>query len=259
MFAMRDPLTSETPATGPSLPEWERLQGMCNLVARDFTLEIAVRLSLFVPGHIVEFGVYQGQSTMAIRRALDKWSRAYPRGLAPRKRIFACDSFQGLPEKYEKLQEGAFACAVPDLPGVDIVKGYFQDSLTPELAREVGAVSFAHLDADLYSSTTCALTWLTPLLHTGSLLLFDEFLGEQESEKRALEDWSRKTGLQCLPVAEFLRPPSGHGDRLDKRALYQVLGPEPGLPGGAEWRPEPLSFRERCGNACRRIASWFKR
>jgi hypothetical protein len=31
----------------------------------------------------------------------------------------------------------------------------------------------------------CALTWLTPLLGTGSLLLFDEFLGEQESEKRA--------------------------------------------------------------------------
>jgi hypothetical protein len=110
---------------------------------------------------------------------------------------------------------------------VEIVVGYFQDSLTDELARRVGSVSFASFDADLYSSTTCALRWLTPLLHTGSLLLFDEFLGENESEKRAFEDWSRATSLETIKIAEFGREPSGWGAKLDERALFQVIGADP--------------------------------
>jgi hypothetical protein len=249
--------------TGPWSWDWSSLRGKCNCLSRDFTLEIAVRLSLLVPGNIVEFGVYQGHSTRAIQRSLKDWAGVFPRGRVPRKTIFACDSFQGLPEKYEQLPPGSFACAVPHLPGVKIVQGYFQDSLTPELALEVGAVSLAHLDADLYSSTACALAWLTPLLHTGSLLLFDEFLGEHESEKRALEDWVRQTGVRCIPVAEFLRPPSGHGERTDKRSLYQIIGPGTGLPEGADWRPGQRSFRDRCRGACRAagrlLSSWLGR
>jgi hypothetical protein len=109
---------------------------------------------------------------------------------------------------------------------VEIVKGFFDQSLTPELATRVGRVALASLDADLYSSTMSALTWLTPLLGTGSLLLFDEFLGEQESEKRAFEDWSQKTGIRTVLVAEFMREPSDYGTKIDQRPLFQVIGNE---------------------------------
>ncbi|HXY65653.1 MAG TPA: hypothetical protein VEI45_15165 [Mycobacterium sp.] len=44
-------------------------------------------------------------------------------------------------------------------------------------------MALASLDADLFSSTLCALTWLTPLLGIGSLLLFDEYLGDGGAEK----------------------------------------------------------------------------
>lgn len=88
-------------------------------------------------------------------------------------------------------------------------------------------MSFAHLDADLYSSTRCVLSWLTPLLQTGSLLLFDEFLGEDKSEKRALDEWCAETGIRALPIGDFSRNPSGHGARVEKRVLFQVVTDKP--------------------------------
>jgi hypothetical protein len=189
-------------------------------------MEVAVRQSLFVPGDIIEFGVYQGHSVRAIQKALKRYSSEFPAGSVPTKAIYACDSFEGLPEKFEQCNVGTFKTEPPHLPGIHIVKGYFENSLTPKLAREIGKVSFAHLDADLYSSTMCALTWLTPLLRTGSLLAFDEFLGEGNSEKRAFQNWMQQTGVRCMQVAEFLREPSGHSDTLDQRVFYQVLGVE---------------------------------
>src|SRR4029079_8985852 len=137
---------------------------------------------------------------------------------------FACDSFQGLPERYENAGVGAFACTPPTIPGVHIVEGFFEDSLTPELAARVGRVALASLDADVYSSTLCALRWLTPLLGTGSLLLFDQFLGENAAEKRAFENWSGESGIRTVRVASFAREPAGLGDILEERALFQVVG-----------------------------------
>jgi len=200
---------------------WEQLQGRTTLPSRKSVLQLCVAMSAALPGHIMEFGVAEGASTRTLRRAA-----------ASKKRVFACDSFKGLREKFENAEVGTFACEPPRIRGVDIVEGYFEDSLTTELSSRVGRVAFASLDADLYSSTICALRWLTPLLGSGSLLLFDEFLGENESEKRAFEDWRRETGVQTILIAEFLREPSGWGTKIDKRTLFQVIGDElvPKLP-----------------------------
>ncbi len=195
---------------------WEYLRDWATFLPRESVIELAVELSRRVPRNIIEFGVSTGESTRVLRRALGR----------SEKRIFACDSFKGLPEKFENAEIGTFACAPPRIPGVTIVEGYFQESLTPQLTAEVGRVALASLDADLYSSTICALRWMTPLLGTGSLLLFDEFLGENASEKRVFEEWSQETGVQTLKVAEFLREPSGWGTRLDQRLLFQVIGEE---------------------------------
>ena len=194
---------------------WEHLEKRLTLLKRGSVISVVAILVRQVDGNIVEFGVADGTSTRLWRRALK----------GSGKRIFACDSFEGLSEKYEEAEIGAFACEPPRIRGVEIVKGYFEDSLTPELASRVGRVAMASLDADLYSSTTCALRWLTPLLGTGSLLLFDEFLGEKESEKRAFEDWLEDSGIEVVKIAEFLRDPSGFSvGSPDKRVLFQVVG-----------------------------------
>jgi predicted O-methyltransferase YrrM len=183
---------------------------------------MAVQLARPVPGNIVEFGTWKGHSIRTIRDEL--WmSRLWDRRQRG-KRIFACDSFEGLPEEYEGLPAGNFATQVPKLAGVRIVKGFFEDSLTQELANEVGQVSLAHLDADLESATTTALNWLTPLLRPGSVLVFDEFIGEDPAEERALVEWSERTGVNTTLLALFGREPSGRADRTDRRAILQVVG-----------------------------------
>ncbi|MGI5131324.1 TylF/MycF/NovP-related O-methyltransferase [Pseudonocardia sp. CA-107938] len=204
--------------------EWPRLRGRVTYPSRASVLEFAVHLARPVPGHVVEFGVWQGASTRVIRDELARtrvWSPTQPR-----KRIYACDSFEGLPENYEHLAAGTFATAVPRLRGVRIVKGFFQDSLTPALAAEVGQVSLAHFDADLHSATETALNWVTPLLRGGSLLLFDEFDGEDPAEARAFAEWSERTQVETALIAWFGREPSGKGAMSDRRALFQVIGDE---------------------------------
>ena len=241
-------MLSSTDDRRQSRQDWEYLKTRVNFPPKEIILELALSASRHVPGSIIEFGVAEGVSTRAIRRILDRLEAGEP--AASRKKIFACDSFQGLTEKYENAEVGTFACTPPDIPGVEIVQGFFEDTLDQGLTNRVGKVAFASLDADLYSSTLCALRWLTPLLQTGSLLLFDEFLGENESEKRAFDEWSDEVGISTILVAEFLREPSGWGEKVDLRPLFQVVKAEE-LPA----RPAPRSdLRSRVSRKLRSFA-----
>lgn len=232
--------------------DWDHLRPRTAFVSRDQLLELVVGLSFQIPGHIVEFGVADGGSTRVIRRAASWHEARFPR--EARKKVYACDSFKGLPEAFENAGVGTFATKPPKIRGVQIVEGYFDQSLTAELAAEIGTVSFASLDADLYSSTLCALDWLTPLLRSGSLLLFDEFLGGEAAEKRAFEDWSRATGVRTIQIGEFMRDPSGWGKSLDQRALFQVIKDEP-LPR-IESRAQSIGRRLQGNPALYASAKW---
>jgi predicted O-methyltransferase YrrM len=205
--------------------DWAELRSRVTFPSRDQVLELAVQLARPVPGHIVEFGVYQGRSARTIRDEL--WLTRLWDARQRGKRVYACDSFRGLPDAYENLPAGNFATRIPRLTGVRIIEGFFADTLTPELAREVGTVSLAHFDADLYASTACALDWVTPLLQPGSLLLFDEFLGEDPAEELAFLEWERRTGIRTALLALFGREPAGRTDTTDRRALLQVVSDEP--------------------------------
>ncbi|MEU4674268.1 TylF/MycF/NovP-related O-methyltransferase [Amycolatopsis sp. NPDC023774] len=185
-------------------------------------LALAVSVSRAVPGNIIEFGTWNGASTRVLRDEL--WQAKIWDHRQRRKQIFACDSFEGLAENYEHLAKGTFATIVPKLRGVRIVKGFFENSLTPQLASEVGRISLAHLDADLYGSTVTALNWMTPMLQPGSVLLFDELVGEDPAEARALVEWQQSTGIRLAMLAFFGREPSGKGDMTDRRAIFQVVG-----------------------------------
>lgn len=179
-------------------------------LSRDKVLEIAMGLVSSVPGAVVEFGIGKGFSARTIRACTDK-------------HVYALDSFEGLRERFENAQVGAFAGPVPDVPGVNIVKGFFEDTCDEALRTAIGPVAFAHMDADLYSSTLFALHWIAPLLVDGSLILFDEFTGGERSEARALAQWQQELGIVVVRIAEFDRDPSGWGEIPDRRVLFQII------------------------------------
>jgi predicted O-methyltransferase YrrM len=217
-----DALTSLASMLTGTPGDWTATAGRVTYLSRAQVLALGVSVSRPIPGHIIEFGTWKGTSTRVIRDEL--WQSRIWDSRQRGKRIYACDSFKGLAEDYEHLKKGTFATEVPRLRGVRIVNGFFEDTLTEQLAREIGRISFAHLDADLYSSTLTALNWMTPLLQPGSVLLFDELIGEDPAEARAMVEWQRDTGVQLTMLALFGREPSGKGDMSDRRALFQVVG-----------------------------------
>lgn len=189
-------------------------------ISREQVLRLAVRSAVRVPGNVIEFGVASGASTRVLDSELRHLLEQQPH--IGRRTLFACDSFQGLPERYENLPPGTFAGDVPDIRGVEFVVGWFRDTLDDVLAARVGRVALACLDADLESSTRCALHWLTPLLDEGSLLLFDEFDGGGGAERVAYERWRAETGVPTTQIAEFSRPTAGFGTASDRRVLVRV-------------------------------------
>src|SRR5260370_24508215 len=183
------------------LGDWTESRSRVTFPSRAQVLELAVQLARPVAGHIIEFGVWKGHSIRLIRDEL--WRLRVWDGAQRRKRIYACDSFEGLPAAYERLPAGTFATPVPKLKGVRVVKGFFEDSLTPALAAEVAQVSLAHFDADLYSSTACALEWMTPLLHGGILSVSRRALARGAPPSRPLTPGARPAGPRApaLPPA----------------------------------------------------------
>ena len=189
-------------------------------MSREQVFRLAVRSAVRVPGNVIEFGVAQGVSTRVLRSELRRVRRRQPK--IGSRRLFACDSFRGLPEQFETLASGTFACEPPRIRGVELVVGYFDDALDDALARRVGRVALGRSTPTSKSSTMCALRWLTPLIDQGSLLLFDEFDGDGGAERRAYERWSHETGVQTIKVAEFIRPTAGFGTQNNRRVLFQV-------------------------------------
>lgn len=118
------------------------------------------------------------------------------------------DSFEGLPESWSGGEKGKGAFSLQGrLPrvrkNVQLHKGWFDQTVQPWLQSENQPVAFAHLDADLYSSTITVLDAMTPYAQTGTYILFDEYFGQigwRQGEHQAWQEWLQKTGWQteCL-------------------------------------------------------------
>jgi predicted O-methyltransferase YrrM len=125
-------------------------------------------------------------------------------------RVFGFDSFEGLPEDwYGAYQKGTFAQdQLPTVPSnVTLVKGWFSDTLPGFLRENPGAVSFVHIDSDLYSSATFIFEQLRDRIHAGTVILFDEFFnypGWQEHEYRAFMEFVEANGIK-FRYDSFLR------------------------------------------------------
>ncbi len=116
-------------------------------------------------GMALEFGVHTGGTLGVIARA---------RG---GQLVYGFDSFEGLPEHWRPgFPAGTFALGdLPDVPGAEIVPGWFAEVLPGFLAVHPGPVDVVHLDADLYSSTAAVLHQVGPRLRPGSVIVFDEY------------------------------------------------------------------------------------
>jgi O-methyltransferase len=125
-----------------------------------------------LPGDIAEVGVYQG--------GVSKWLAQ----LAPDKRVYACDTFYGLPGcnvnyDIDKHRPGDFYATFNevfeylDLPNIHIVDGIFPHCATSVMTSS--KFSFVHIDVDLYLSTLDAIDFFWPRMVPGGIILSDDY------------------------------------------------------------------------------------
>lgn len=138
-------------------------------------------------GLICEFGVAGGRSIRALA------------DLFPNRIIYGFDSFEGLPEDWANLRKGEYKQPVPKVPGnVELVKGWFADTLPGFLAAHTGMADLLNVDCDLYSSAAFVLDHFGERIQPGTVICFDEYInypGWKEGEYRAFSEFLKRTGF----------------------------------------------------------------
>lgn len=115
----------------------------------------------------LEFGVYSG-------RTINYFSKF------TNNKVYGFDSFEGLPEKWrDGYDKGAFNVN-GDLPivsdNVELIKGWFCETLPSFIQTQNKKVGFIHIDSDLYSSAKFILDTLKPYIDTDCIVVFDELI-----------------------------------------------------------------------------------
>lgn len=136
-------------------------------------------------------------------------------GLNPDKKIYGFDSFEGLPEDWQRkdvhIPKGAFKLRdeftfPPVLHNVRLIKGMFSESL-PEFKQSIlkdKPIAFIHVDCDLYTSAKDVFIHLKDNIVSGTVLLFDEFYNYDEYENdefKAFQEFLIESGRQAKYIA----------------------------------------------------------
>jgi len=148
------------------------------------------------PFDYLEFGVFQGES-------IRKVAELNPN---PQCRLYGFDSFEGLPQDWnEEKKKGTFDVGgrMPQIddPRVTFVKGWF-DLTLPAFLQDYRPLDqvWIHIDADLYGSTMCALTYLNRHIRPGTIVVFDE-VEDLMHEFKALCDFQDMSGKRLALYA----------------------------------------------------------
>lgn len=165
-----------------------------------------------VPGVFVECGVAGGGSTMLLSMVLQKYG-------TPERKLYAFDTFEGMPTPSEKDIDaagnkaedsgfGSGTCAGPlefvsgNLIGigtnghVELVKGLFQETL-PLNKEHIGQIALLHMDGDWYESTKCILNNLYPNLSPRSFVQVDDY-GAWQGCKEALHEFESSVNQKFM-------------------------------------------------------------
>lgn len=142
-----------------------------------------------VDGFVLEFGVRFGNS---IHMLADLAKQA----------VHGFDSFEGLPDEWHHEPKGSYTTkgVIPQVPSnVNLHAGWFDATLPRFLADHEGVVRFINIDCDIYSSTNTVLTLLAPRIVAGTVIVFDEYIGNKhwrEDEFKAFQEAVSKYGWQ---------------------------------------------------------------
>lgn len=124
-------------------------------------------------GLVLEFGVRFGTSIRQIAEIF-------------KSKIHGFDSFEGLPEAWHNTPKNFYSTfgEIPSTPeNVTLHEGLFSKSLPLFLQHHKDKIKFINIDCDIYSSTKTVLDLLSNQIVPGSIILFDEYIGNENWRK----------------------------------------------------------------------------
>lgn len=166
------PLISLTtnPAIQAELESWSYIKSQhpsAQLIGSNTkTIELALSQAN-LDGLVLEFGVYNGKSIRNIA-ALVKGE------------VHGFDSFEGIPENWNDEPSGSYSAngELPEVPeNVTLHKGWFEKTIPEFIKKNSGPIRFMNVDCDLYSSTKTIFDLLGPQIASGTVIVFDEYIG----------------------------------------------------------------------------------
>jgi Flp pilus assembly protein TadD len=149
-----------------------------------------------------EFGVFKGHSFKYFMKFFKKG--------------YGFDTFNGLPEDWivgnriEKASSYSADGNIPEINGGVFFKGKFEDTLPLFYSKPCPLASVINFDADLYSSTICALDYSRSVIDKNTILIFDEFIMYEkwkEHEFKALEEFvfKNKCTYEVIAISFFTK------------------------------------------------------
>lgn len=169
------------------LDAWQTLKSACpELPPVTGSMLQTFRLALAAApqqGMVLEFGVRFGNTIRQIAGLV-----------GPQQPVHGFDSFEGLPEVWHHEPKGSYTTQgeIPEVPAhVTLHVGWFDDTLPKFLEAHAGPVRLVNVDCDIYSSTKTVLDNLAPRMVAGSVLVFDEYIGNahwREDEYKAFQE-----------------------------------------------------------------------
>lgn len=169
-------------------------------------------------GNIVEFGSYNGGSAL--------FMACLAKRLRPGCKVFALDTFTGMPESDPKLdfhRSGDFAdttldelIRLRDAAGLDnliFVKGLFQDTVR-QIDPSDRRFFLSHIDCDIYTSVLFSTDWAKQHAVPGSYIVFDDplystCLGAMKVVEQELIQKEGVLAEQAYPHLVYRFPPIG--------------------------------------------------
>lgn len=158
---------------------------------RLYILQQTVKTVAEIDGEVIELGTYKGGTAYLIGTTFNN--------VAPKKKIYLFDTFDGLPEINKKLdmaykgnefQDTSLESVVSFLKpikNIKFYKGLFKDTL-PKLPEK--KFCFAHIDADLYQSVKESCEFLYPKTVSGGVWIFDDYgFKKHDGAKKAVDDF----------------------------------------------------------------------
>ncbi len=138
-------------------------------------------------GLVMEFGVYQGTSIRQLAGLVTSTVHGF-------------DSFEGIPEQWNDEKAGSYSTDgfLPNVPdNVVLHRGWFEQTVPAFFEGCSEPVRLLNIDCDLYSSTKTVLDACARQILEGSVLVFDEFIGNfswRQDEFKAFEEAVAKYG-----------------------------------------------------------------